>query len=226
MRHLPRLFIAWLPLLGLVACAGTPEHSAPPAASASVKAPSGRLSGQILLPRELTAPPAGRLQLLLVPRFNPSPTTLASASIAFDTPPPWSFELPFERKAVADPTLFRLDVALFDAAGQLRFVSDGEHPVNLDVEAEPTRIELIPLSDTDDRVLQADCGGTTLTLQFSGPDLVLSVDGEPHRLRRAYSAVGERYIGPDAELWLQPDRARVQLGERSLSCAAARPAGP
>jgi uncharacterized lipoprotein YbaY len=192
--------------------------------AASASTTEGRLLGQILLPRELSAPPAGVLHLQLVPRFNPAPAALASARIEFSAPPPWPFAMPFERARIGDPTLYRVDVALFDAAGHLRFVSDGEHPVNLDVEAEPTRIVLIPLDTTDPSVSELDCDGETVTLQLTGPDLVLSIDALPRRLRRAHSAVGQRYVGPDAELWLQADEARLQLGERSLSCAAAPPA--
>lgn len=199
----------------LAACGNLPSR--PPAAAAEASA-SGLLRGQILLPRELEAPPRGALQLQLVARFNPSPSALASTRIAFDAPPPWPFELRFDRAAVADPTLYRLDVALFDEQDHLRLVSDGEHPVNLDEEAEPTRIELIALDHRDPEVSELDCAGQTVTLRFAEPELVLSLDAVPYRLRRAHSARGRRYLGADAELWLQQDEARLQLGERQLSC--------
>ncbi len=179
--------------------------------------PSARLEGQILLPRELSAPSQGMLMLQLVPRFGGS-GQLAEARQTFDTPPPWPFELPFARAAVGDPTLYRLDVSLFDAEGHLRFISDGEHPVNLDVEAEPTRVELIAIDSSDPRVSELDCEGAVVTLQFEEPRLQLSLEAKPHALRRAHSAVGRRYVGADAELWLQPDRARLQLGEKRFHC--------
>ena len=215
-----RLPVALLAGLLLASCTTPPTRDAGPTPAASNGARQGQLRGQILPPRDQAPPPRGVLQLELMPRFNPAPQALASARIEFDTPPPWLFELSFPRSAIDDPTLFRLDVALFDADGHLRLVSDGEHPVNLGVEAEPTRIELIALDSSHPDVDELDCEGSTVTLQFSEPDLQLSLDAVPHRLRRAHSAVGRRYVGADAELWLQADDARLQLGSRRLSCVA------
>ena len=220
-----RLPLALLACLLLAACATPPARNARASPEAPSGSEQGQLRGQILLPRELLPPPSGLLQLQLVPRFNPAPTALASARIPFDAAPPWPFELAFARDAVRDPTLYRLDVALFDAEGHLRFVSDGVHPVNLDVEAEPTRIELIALDSSHPDISELDCAGQTVTLQFSEPDLLLSLDAVPHRLRRAHSAVGRRYVGADAELWLQTEQARLQLGEQLLNCVAVPAAG-
>lgn len=209
-----RVGITTLSVLLLAACGSLPGRT--PAAGATAP-PAATLDGQILLPRELSAPSGGVLMLQLVPRFGGA-GQLADARQPFATPPPWRFSLPFPRNAVSDPTLYRLDVSLFDAEGHLRFISDGEHPVNLDVEAEPTRIELIAIDGSGQQVSELDCDGVLVTLQFEEPRLVLSLDATPHTLRRAHSAVGRRYVGADAELWLQPDRARLQLGEQHFNC--------
>lgn len=221
-RHPRRLRAgsALLSALLLAACGSLPERS--PAVDAR-PVPSASLEGQILLPRELSAPANGVLMLQLVPRFGGA-GQLAGARQPFATPPPWPFSLPFPRSAVSDPTLYRLDVSLFDAEGHLRFISDGEHPVNLDVEAEPTRVELIAIDSSDPRVSELDCEGALVTLQFEEPRLLLSLDARPHALRRAHSAVGRRYVGADAELWLQPDRARLQLGEKRFHCVVSNTA--
>lgn len=200
--------------LALAGCVGVPRDSTPGSAAT---APSGTLEGQILIPRGMAAPESGSLQLQLLPRFGGG-RTLAGARLPIEAAPPWRFALPFDRAEVADPTLFRLDVALFDGAGHLRYISDGEHPVNLDPEAEPTRIELIPIDASAPGIGELDCAGRIVTLQFSEPDLLLSLDAVPHRLRRAHSALGRRYVGADAELWLQADEARLQLAERLLTC--------
>jgi membrane-bound inhibitor of C-type lysozyme len=86
------------------------------------------------------------------------------------------------------------------------------------VDAEPTRIEMLALDRDHPHVLELDCEAQTVTLQFNEPDLQLSLDGVPYRLRRAHSALGRRYVGPDAELWLQSESAKLQLAERRLAC--------
>jgi hypothetical protein len=213
----------WFTLGLLCGCAHGPRPGASPAAVEQIDQ-NGVLRGQILPARGLQAPAQGLLQLQLVPRFNPSPQALVSARIAFSAAPPWPFELGFPRAMISDPTLYRLDVALFDAEGHLRLVSYGEHPVNLSADAEPTRIEMMALDHEHPNLVELDCEAQTVTLQFNEADLQLSLDGVPYRLRRAHSALGRRYVGADAELWIQAEGARLQLGARTLSCAVVRPA--
>lgn len=212
-------------LLLAIALGGCAAAPSPPAADAAREAePTGVLRGQVVLPAGHTAVTAGRLQLQLLPRFAPSPAPIAEARLELEGPPPWPFRLAFPRRAVQDPTLYRLEVALFDTEGHLRFVSDGEHPVNLGAEAEPARVELIALDPGQPEIGELDCEGKIVTLRFGEPDLELSLDARSHRLRRARAALGRRYLGADAELWLDADGALLQLGADRFSCVAVPPA--
>ena len=133
--------------------------------------------------------------------------------------PPISFELPFARDRVADVTVYRLDASIFDPSGRLLFTSDGEHPVNLGVEAEPTRIELMAIDSARRSSQRFNCEGLPLNTEFVDPELRIEISNQPHNLRRAHAASGARYIGANAEFWIKDNEARLQLGDRTLVCA-------
>lgn len=216
-----RVPILLLPVL-LAACASTPPAAPAPTAAASAPAtqPDDALRGQILLPPGSSLPVGGRLQLVLADRFpgNPDTPPLAAAERPLPATAPLPFELPFARAQVRDISVYRLDVAIFDAAGRMRFVSDGEHPVNLGEEAEPTRIELMAVATEGQQSFSYDCGGVRAEVRLIDPDLFLDVPLGRFQLRRAHAASGSRYIGGDAELWSKGEQARIQLGPQTLHC--------
>jgi len=177
------------------------------------------LQGQVLLPPGSTLPEGARLQLRLVDRFAPAASAdlLAQRELSMTTTP-FHFELPFPRSQVRDISVYRLDVVVRDTAGRQHFVSDGEHPVNLGEEAEPTRIELMALEGVGGSTHQLDCGAFVADLRFDDPDLRLQLPDGSHALRRAHASVGHRYVGADAEIWLLDDAGRLQLGRESFDC--------
>lgn len=185
-------------------------------------AASDALRGEILLPPGALPPAAGQLQLALVERFSAAGSTLARAEMVLEGLPPYRFSLPFSRDAVADISVYRLEVSLFGTDGRLLYASDGEHPVNLGVEAEPTRVALIALDADNSGPRSLDCGDFLAELQYADPDLTLIENGQPHRLRRAHASVGRRYVGADAELWMDDSEARLQLGPRRSDCTPLR----
>ena len=206
-------------ILLLAACQSTPSVSP---ATAAPDAAEDALRGEILLPPGALPPAAGQLQLALVERFSAAGATLARAEIAVQGLPPYRFSLPFPREAIGDISVYRLEVSLFGADGRLLYASDGEHPVNLGVEAEPTRVALIALDADNSGPRSLDCGEFVAELQYADPDLTLIENGQPHRLRRAHASVGRRYVGADAELWMDASEARLQLGPRRSDCTPLR----
>lgn len=207
-------------LLLLAACQSTPPPR--PAPTPPPAAASDALHGEILLPPGALPPGAGQLQLALVERFSAAGTTLARAEFALQGLPPYRFSLPFARETIDDISVYRLEVSLFGADGRLLYASDGEHPVNLGVEAEPTRVALIALDADNSGPRSLDCGEFVAELQYADPDLTLIENGQPHRLRRAHASVGRRYVGADAELWMDASEARLQLGPRRSDCTPLR----
>ena len=198
----------------LTACVSVPASStAQPQAAAS----SAILRGTLLLPPGAQLPQGARLQLALIDRFGQS-GQLAAREIALSGDPPIGFELPFSRGRVADITVYRLDASIFDSSGRLMFTSDGEHPVNLGVEAEPTRIELMAISSERRSARRFNCEGLPLNAEFLDPELRIEISNQQHNLRRAHAASGARYIGANAEFWTKGSEARLQLGDRGLSC--------
>lgn len=216
-------------LLALLnACASRPPTPLPTATEQPVEpvvsAANGVLRGQLLLPPGASLPAAARLQLLLADRFSDDPAQLplAASERPLEGNPPFAFELAFDRAGVRDISVYRLDVAVFDASGRLAFVSDGEHPVNLGVEAEPTRIELMTVAADAGGQQTFDCGELIAELQLAGPDLHLQLPGARHHLRRAHAAAGVRYVGALAEFWSRDDEARIQLGAQAYHCQRLR----
>lgn len=218
-----RRLVSLAAVLLLAACQSTPTVApSPSAARPAAVAADGLLRGEILLPPGALPPAQGRLQLALVERFEAARSTLARSEVAIDGLPPYRFSLPFARAAVADISVYRLEVSLFGADGRLLYASDGEHPVNLGVEAEPTRVALMALDADNNGPRHLDCGEFLAELQYADPDLTLVENGQPHRLRRAHATVGRRYIGADAELWMDEGEARLQLGPQRIDCTPLR----
>lgn len=224
-----RRVAALLALTSLLAACASTAPTAPDAAPSAV-APAAPITdaavaGQILLPPGSTLPIGARLQLVLADRFPDALDTppLAASDNVVEGAPPLRFQLPFARAAVRDISVYRLDVAIFDGNGRLAFISDGEHPVNLGVEAEPTRIELMAVAEGQQQRLRFDCGGLLAEVTIADPDLRLQLPDGPHALRRAHAASGIRYIGAGAEFWSKGREARIQVGERSLNCVLGAP---
>lgn len=187
------------------------------AAASSDAVADALLHGQMVWPDGRQPEPGSRARLTLAHRFE---SRAALAEIEFDLAgaPPYALQVPFVRAAVGDPTLYRLDVSVFDVDGRLRWVSDGEHPVNLDREADPTRVVLMAV-DTAARIdVRLDCDGFTASARGVDPDLQIDEQGRSHRLRRAHAASGIRYIGADAELWMHADEARLQIAGALYRC--------
>lgn len=211
--------------LVLAGCAAPGGRSSPPPAAAQADPSPATadavadavLHGQLVWPEGRQPEAGSRARLTLAHRFE---TRAALAEIEFDLAgaPPHALQVPFVRAAVGDATLYRLDVSVFDADGRLRWVSDGEHPVNLDREADPTRVVLMAV-DTAARVdVQLDCDGFAASARGVDPDLQIDEQGRSHRLRRAHAASGIRYIGADAELWMHADEARLQIAGTMHRC--------
>ncbi|MBD8527932.1 MliC family protein [Pseudomarimonas arenosa] len=205
-------------LIGLVSLAGC--ISTPPRAdSEDTLAGAGLLRGKLLLPPGSSAPPGARLRLSLLDRFSDG-AELTAREYPLDSAPPIDFRLTFDRRRISDVTVYRLDAAVYGPDGRLLFTSDGEHPVNLGVEAEPTRIELMAIDSQSQGLRSYDCEGLPLAAEFVDPDLMIEIGSQQHRLRRAHAASGARYIGANAEFWINGDEARLQLGDHAMQCSA------
>ena len=209
------LTLALLCSLLLTHCAHTPTVQP---VSDQDAVPSDALRGTLLLPPGSALPPGARLRLSLIDRFGDG-GELATRELVLESPTPLSFSLPFDRRRVSDVTVYRLDAAVYGPDGSLLFTSDGEHPVNLGVEAEATRIELMTIERQSRSIRSYNCDGLPLNAEFLDPDLVIEISQQQHRLRRAHAASGIRYIGANAEFWARDNIARLQLGDRSMNCA-------
>lgn len=186
--------------------------------SAVESEPADALRGSLLLPPGTALPAGSRLRLSVLDRFNDG-AELTSREMSIDSAPPISFRLPFDRGRVTDVTVYRLDAAIYGPEGTLLFTSDGEHPVNLGEEAEPTRIELMAIDRQSRSQRRYNCDGLPLNAEFADPDLTIEISNQQHRLRRAHAASGIRYMGANAEFWAKDGEARLQLGDRAMSCA-------
>lgn len=213
----------------LAGCASAPHAPAPndtagsaaavsaPASDAPRRVPDAVLHGQLVWPDGEQPGVGSRARLTLAHRFAEQ-LPLAEIEVALDGAAPFAFQVPFVRDDVADSTVYRLDVSVYAEDGRLRWVSDGEHPVNLDRAADPSRVVLMAIEQFGVRHSQWDCGDDQATLRGPDPEPVLSVRGADHHLRRAHAAVGVRYVGAAAELWIRGDRARLQIADARQDC--------
>src|SRR5690606_29133879 len=130
-------------------------------------------------------------RLTLAHRFAEQPP-LAEIEVTLDGAAPFAFQVPFVRDAVSDVTVYRLDVSVYSAEGRLRWVSDGEHPVNLDREADPSRVVLMAIDQRGVQRSEWDCGGERVALRGIDPEPLLTFRGQEHHVRRAHAAAGTR----------------------------------